>query len=93
MNLLFGVGLEDHLWRHKLYLEDVYDVVVGEAKFKIFPDGGHEGRHKIVGPDKGGRLLTFIVKFAGDDAVVITGWPADSEERTLYSRRGGAQNV
>lgn len=51
---------EDHLWEHGLYIEDAYDVL-DEDRYKVFPDPRHDDRVKIVGPDRGGRLLTFVV--------------------------------
>lgn len=85
---------EEHLWTHGLYVEDAYQVV-DEGRYKVFADDGHDDRVKVVGPDKGGRLLTVVV--APPDrhgtARVITGWPADQEEQNAWSRAGGTQHV
>ncbi len=90
--LVLGRAAEDHLWTHGLYPEDAFEVFE-ERQFKNFPDGGHGSRRKIVGIDKGGRLLTIAIDLRGRRAEIITGWPADAEEQALYSRAGGSQYV
>lgn len=92
--LLPGGDAEEHLWQHRLYVEDAYEVV-DEGRYKVFPDGGHAGRLKIIGPDRGNRLLTIIVTKVDDlgRMFIVTGWPADTEESTLYSRPGGTQHA
>lgn len=84
---------EDHLWEHGLYIEDAYDVL-DEDRYKLFSDAPHDDRVKIVGPDRGGRLLTFVVTRPDGQGrcLIVTGWPADAEEQTIYSRPGGTQH-
>jgi uncharacterized DUF497 family protein len=87
-----GEEAEDHLWSHGLYLEDVYSVL-DENRYKVFPDANSSERAKIIGPDRGGRLLTVVVQRPDQDGIafIITGWPADRGEATLYSRPGGTR--
>ncbi len=92
LKLVLGADALDHLWDHGLYPEDAFEVFE-EGSFKNFPDGGHDGRRKIVGADKSGRLLTIVIEPQAEKAVIITGWPSDAEERALYSRPGGSQHV
>ena len=92
---------EDHLWRHKLDLSDAEEVWLGPAQYfeqrerQEFDAFGQPckqlARVVMIGPDFGGRLLTFI--FAQPDergeSRVITGWPANRNDQTRYNRPGG----
>ena len=48
-------------------------------------------RIKLIGPDRSGRLLTFILELPDGDgrAHIVTGWIADTEERSRYRKPGG----
>ena len=45
----------------------------------------------MIGPDRTGRLLTFILELPDDwgQSHVVTGWPSDNEERARYHQPGG----
>lgn len=50
-------------------------------------------RIKLIGPDRSGRLLTFILELPDGDgrAHIVTGWIADTEERSRYRKPGGCR--
>ena len=51
------------------------------GRWRVRPD-----RIKMIGPDAGGRLLTFVLEYPGQDGLsrVVTGWLADKKERAKY---------
>lgn len=91
----------DHLWEHRLELYHAQEVWDGPAKYfrqlsrRIAEPGSDSWpqpeRTVMIGPDFGGRLLTFILELPGTDrrSRVITGWGANADERTRYNRPGG----
>ena len=84
---------EEHLWSHdRLYVQDAYDVL--EGPYKVFRNPGRDDRVKLVGRDRGGRLLTIIITKPDTEGVshIVTGWLADLEEQALYSAPGGSRN-
>ena len=66
-----------------------------KAKDEVAADGSirrRPERIQMIGPDRTGRLPTIIVDPAADGvAHVITGWPADKDQRDSYrkAKRGG----
>ena len=92
---------DDELSEHRLTFDDAEDVWNGAAKY--FPQPTRHGidaggrsftqpeRLKMVGPDRTGRLLTFILELPDDDgwSHVVTGWRADRDEQTRYHQPGG----
>ena len=92
---------EEHLWRHRLDISDAEEVWLGPAKYfeqknrQEFDEFGQPwtqpARVVMIGPDFGGRLLTFILAQPDEygESRVITGWPANREDRTRYHRPGG----
>ena len=104
MDIPYG-GLEwndatdDELWAHRLDVADALDVWDGPAKYfrqRARTRAGRGVRRAprrilMIGPDRGGRLLSFILELPGRDDVshVVTGWESDEDERTRYARPGG----
>lgn len=92
---------EEELAAHGLIFEHARDVWYGPAKY--FPQAAREvldefgkprrqpERMKMIGPDRGGRLLTFILELPGVDGQshVVTGWESDRDEQTRYHQPGG----
>ena len=92
----------DELAAHGLTIEDALDVaryapelMRQKRKPVIRSDGSlyeQPARLKLIGPDAGGRLLTFIIEYpdVNQSSRIVTGWLADDEERAKYrQRRGG----
>ena len=92
---------DDELWVHRLGLEDADDVWEGPAKYFPQPAQWQElddgtlrlqpARTLMIGPDAGGRLLTFILELPDERDVshVVTGWVSDDDERARYYQPGG----
>lgn len=92
---------DDHLWRHGLEFSDAEEVWLGPAKY--FEQDEREetdefgqpwtqpARVVMIGPNFGGRLLTFILAQPDENnrSRVITGWDANRDDRTRYNRPGG----
>lgn len=99
--LLDNEATTEELWVHGLTIDDADDVWEGPAKYfsqparsDLNPDGASSkqpARVKMVGPDRTGRLLTFILELPDRNgrSHVVTGWIADQDERTRYHRPGG----
>ena len=85
---------EEHLWKHRLYIEDAY-AVLDEGRYKVFPNKGYKDRVLLIGPDAANRLLTFVVSVPDNEgaARIITGRPATTGERTRFERPGGTQHA
>lgn len=101
------VGLESNdateyeLAAHGLVFDDAVEVWHGPAKY--FPQAARDlldeirnprrqpERVKMIGPDRRGRLLTFILELPGIDGQshVVTGWQSDRDEQTRYHHPGG----
>ena len=103
MDIPYG-GLEwndatdDELWAHRLDVADALDVWDGPAKYSgsgrelaLAVETPSAAAILMIGPDRGGRLLSFILELPGRDDVshVVTGWESDQDERTRYARPGG----
>jgi hypothetical protein len=86
----FDENSEEELWAHGLTIEHVFQLIEESPKF--FQQ--RNGRVRIVGPDRSGRLITAIIEYPNTrgSAYVITGWVADTDERTRYGRLGGRTN-
>ena len=92
---------DDELWAHGLSLDDADDVWEGPAKYFAQPARQREDelgnvrfqpeRMKMIGPDRTGLVLTFVLELSDQDRMshVVTGWISDDEERTRYHRPGG----
>ena len=92
---------DERLWRHRLTIWDADDVWAGPAKYldqdarvAWEPQGHLDERPErivMVGPDKGGRLLTFILELPDSqgESHVVTGWTATKGERSRYYQPGG----
>lgn len=82
---------EDELWKHGLMVADVLDVL-DRGEFRTFRDKV-TGRRLMIGPDRGGRLLTVVIESVDNPGTcrVITGWRSSAAERTLFSRPGGTR--
>lgn len=93
---------EDELHRHGLSLDHAYQVfeerplfLRQKAQDEIATDGSirrRPERVQMIGPDRTGRLLTIIIERPMEGvAHVVTGWPADKEQRDNYgkAKRGG----
>ena len=101
-NLDWDDYTSDHLARHGLSVSQALEVVRGSAVL-IDQRGKHEERHdgtirwrrarqKLIGPDRSGRLLTFVIEYPDQDGAskIVTGWEANDQERAQYrQRRGG----
>ena len=91
----------DELWEHRLTIDDADDVWDGSAKYfnqdprDVVDDHGRLRRQParvvMIGPDRTGRLLTFILEAPGSDSVshIVTGWPSDRDEQARYYLPGG----
>ena len=92
---------DDHLWKHGLTIWDADDVWEGPAKYfdqdarvaEALASGPHARPERVVmiGPDKGGRMLTFIPELpdSAGESHVVTGWIATRGERSRYHQPGG----
>lgn len=93
---------DDERHGHGLSLDHAYQVfeerplfLRQKAKDEVAADGSirrRPERVQMIGPDRTGRLLTIIINPPVDGvAHVITGWPADKEQRDSYRKanRGG----
>lgn len=92
----------EELARHGLEPDDAVDVFAsGAAKRFRQPARRRRGplasrpiqpeRIKLIGFNRSGRLLTFILELPDRDgrAHIVTGWIADAEERARYRQPGG----
>lgn len=99
--LVENEATREELWAHGLTIEDADDVWEGPAKYFAQParqradvpdqSSIQPERMKMIGPNRGGRLLTFIldVPDAYGFSHVVTGWNADAEEQARYQQPGG----
>ena len=97
-DVTWGEAAEDEMARHGMSGWDAQDVFDGSPRF--FRQPGKEemdasgrwrmrpDRIKMVGPDAGSRMLTFVLEYPDSDGLsqVVTGWPADKKERARYGR-------
>lgn len=84
--LRVSAGAEDELARHGVDPDDVLDVLWDHPYFcrdKV------ADRKQMIGKTIGGRLLTIIIEQTGEQHVwdVVTGWPADKGEQTLWEKQ------
>ena len=96
---------EEELWNHRLEFADARDVWRGSAKYfrqpardRINASGQvsrQPSRLLMIGRDRGGRLLTFVIEPPNSNgrSHVVTGWESDDEERTRYDRPGGRLRI
>ena len=96
-----NIATEDELWAHRLTLDDADDVWEGPAKYfrqeaqdTIDTSGRFRrqpARVLMIGLDRTGRLLTFILESPRDDSTahIVTGWPSDRDEQSRYRQPGG----
>lgn len=92
---------DDHLWKHGLVFVDAVAVWHGPAKYFSQEEAVEHAdfgqvrlrptRTMMIGPDRSGRMLTFILDFPDDsgEAHVVTGWLSTRGERSRYHRPGG----
>lgn len=93
---------ESELAGHRLTIDDAFEVLDDaprhfrqRPKSQLRPDDAiveRPARLRMVGWTVQGRLLTFIIEYPDDAgrSHVVTGWPADDEERARYGQaRGG----
>ena len=94
VRLWFTEATEDELWRHGLRLKDAIDVLDG-GDYRTFVDHSRPPRRYMIGRSRGGRLLTLVIEPADDTGgcLLITGWPSNKAETTLYSRPGGSNDA
>ena len=73
--------------RHKLFHQKAGASVLPDGRLKTRP-----ARRLMIGPDRGNRLLTFVLEYPDEDgrSHVVTGWHSDAEEITMYSHPGGS---
>ena len=93
--------LDEHLWRHRLDFSDAVEVWLGQAKYfeqrerqevdEFGQPWKQPARVVMIGPDFGGRLLTFILALPDGygESRVVTGWPANRTDQTRYNQPGG----
>ena len=91
----------EKLLRKGLSLQNAAEVLNGSPKFLMQAEtiavdaSGHDrsqpARLIMIGPDRGGRLLTFVLDLPDDERVsqVVTGWEADEADRSSYAQGGG----
>ena len=92
----------DKLWVHGVTLDDAFDVeeIAPElfrqkAKLVLRRDGTsyrQPARMKIIGPNRGGRLLTLIVEYpdSQNQSTIVTGyWSSSGEQSAYHQRKGG----
>lgn len=102
-DLDWNEAIRDKLWDHGLTPEQARDVLFRAPKLFaqkattiIRSDGSikeQPARIIMVGPDRAGQLLTFILEYPDGDGYshIVTGWPADSDEFAKYGHPGGSQ--
>lgn len=79
----------EKLWRHGVQSdEEVFQLL--EERPRALRQ--RNGRYRVIGPTRGGRLLTVIFDPPDDTgaAYVVTGWWSDEEEAAWYAKPGGA---
>jgi len=92
----------DKLWEHGVTLDDAFDVE--EFAPELFPQKARlilrangalyqqPARLKMVGPNRGGRLVTLIIEYPDSKnfSTIVTGyWSSDAERGAYHQRRGG----
>jgi uncharacterized DUF497 family protein len=79
---------EEHLKRHTITYDDVYDVLHGPTA-RLQDKDPRTDRWKILGYTLGGRPLTLKCSYDPIRRVLrpITGWTATAQERTRYFRK------
>ena len=94
---------DDKLARHGLTMRHAEEVRSGQCivrrqkrRLKFRPDGSlyeQPPRLKLIGPDRSGRLLTFVPEYPDQDgrSHVVTGWFAQNADRTRYRRSSATQ--
>ena len=87
--LEFDSRNSDHLARHGLDANLVYEVLGGEPLvFVNVPADNRSGSHLLVGPAADGRLWTVVIIVVDDAAGSwrpITGWPSTRREKMQWA--------
>ena len=102
--LNFNEETEAELHRHRLTIDDAYQVFEERPFFRPqpptderSPDGSlrrRPPRVQMIGPDRTGRLLTFILERPLDGAAhVVTGWEANKEQQDRYRKAKGKRRT
>jgi uncharacterized DUF497 family protein len=77
-----------HIAEHGVNPEEVEQVCQGDHHISQTPNG----RLRLIGPTRGGHLLTIILSPKGEGAYyTVTARPASKQERQLYSEREGGE--
>lgn len=102
VELTFNDATEAELHRHRLTIDDAYEVFE-EAPFFRRQDPADErtpagefrrrpARVQMIGPDRTGRLLTIIIEHPIDGAAhIVTGWASNKEQRDRYHKAKGGR--
>lgn len=89
------------LLRKGLSLDRAVEVLNGAPKFAAqaevnAPDDFGNDRIQperliMIGPDRSGRMLTFVLELPDEDRVseVVTGWASDDADKSSYDQGGG----
>ena len=103
IDLDWNESVQEKLWAHGLRPEQAREVLSGAPKLfaqtaatVLKPHGGistRPARILMVGPDRSGRLLTFILEYPDEDGYsqIVTGWPSDKGEAAKYGHPGGSR--
>ena len=84
--LRISAGAADELARHAVDPDEALDVLWDDP---YFCRDKESGRRQMIGRSVGGRLLTIIVEPTIEPLVwdVVTGWPADKGEQTVWKKQ------
>ena len=79
----------EELHRHRLNVDHAFAVRDWRPRFFRQPASRRRNRPErllMIGPDRGNRLLTFVLESPTprNECHIVTGWPADKEERARY---------
>lgn len=81
--LVVEFGLDEHIARHGIDIEEVFEVFHS----KHLRSGAHSRRIRIIGQTLAGRYLTLIVgKRSPSRFALVTARDADESERRLFRR-------
>jgi hypothetical protein len=82
--LVVDFGLDEHVARHGIYVEEVLEVFYS----RHVRSSGHSGRFRIIGQTVSGRFLTLVVGKRGRGRLaLVTARDADEAERRFFRRR------
>lgn len=85
--LQFDEDNEEKLARRQISPFDAYDVLHGKPKF-FRNKRRRSGIYKMIGPDRGGRMLSIVIRPTGVAGVwqPVTGWLSTRAEIRAYKR-------